>query len=99
MECACCKAKHEFKRGEWWQQLCSKCFYNKCLEDLDNMKKGIVACPVHGDNETTKDCPNCRPYMKDQAAVSLGKRGGQVKSKAKTKAVRENGKKGGRPKK
>ena len=27
------------------------------------MKIGIVACPVHGDNETTPYCPNCRPYQ------------------------------------
>lgn len=27
------------------------------------MKQGIVACPVHGDNETTPRCPDCRPYM------------------------------------
>lgn len=26
-------------------------------------KVGIVACPVHGDNETTKNCPDCRPYI------------------------------------
>jgi len=31
-------------------------------------------------------------------AKQLGKKGGSVKSEAKTKAVRENGKKGGRPK-
>ena len=31
-------------------------------------------------------------------AKQLGKKGGSVKSKKKTKAVRENGKKGGRPK-
>jgi len=32
-------------------------------------------------------------------AKQLGKKGGKVKSEAKTKAVRENGKLGGRPKK
>ena len=26
------------------------------------MKQGIVACPIHGDNETTLECPDCRPY-------------------------------------
>lgn len=31
-------------------------------------------------------------------AQALGRLGGKVKSEAKTKAVRENGKKGGRPK-
>lgn len=36
---------------------------------------------------------------KHKAAVELGQLGGLVKSEAKTKAVRENGKKGGRPKK
>lgn len=36
---------------------------------------------------------------KNPAAVALGKLGGRVTSEAKTKAVRENGKKGGRPKK
>lgn len=36
--------------------------------------------------------------MKNKHAQQLGKLGGQVKSEAKTKAVRENGKKGGRPK-
>jgi hypothetical protein len=32
-------------------------------------------------------------------AAALGKKGGRAKSPAKTAAVRENGKKGGRPKK
>jgi hypothetical protein len=35
---------------------------------------------------------------KNPHAVALGRRGGKAKSKAKTAAVRENGKKGGRPK-
>ena len=34
---------------------------------------------------------------KNKAAASLGKKGGLAKSPAKTAAVRENGKKGGRP--
>ncbi len=37
--------------------------------------------------------------MKDKAAQQLGKLGGRVKSEVKARAVRENGKKGGRPKK
>lgn len=37
--------------------------------------------------------------MKNKHAQQLGKLGGQVKSEAKAKAVRENGKKGGRPRK
>jgi len=36
--------------------------------------------------------------MKNPNAVALGKLGGLAKSDAKTAAVRENGKKGGRPK-
>lgn len=36
---------------------------------------------------------------KNPAAVALGKLGGSVKSAKKTAAVRENGKKGGRPRK
>jgi hypothetical protein len=36
--------------------------------------------------------------MKNPAAVALGKLGGSVRSNKKTAAVRENGKKGGRPK-
>jgi hypothetical protein len=36
---------------------------------------------------------------KNAHAVILGRKGGKVSSPAKTKAVRENGKKGGRPKK
>ena len=35
---------------------------------------------------------------KNPHAVALGTLGGKKKSEAKTKAVRENGKKGGRPK-
>jgi len=35
----------------------------------------------------------------DQAAAALGRKGGSSKSAAKQAAVRENGKKGGRPKK
>lgn len=37
--------------------------------------------------------------MKNPAAVALGKLGGKAKTKAKAAASRENGKKGGRPKK
>lgn len=37
-------------------------------------------------------------WAKNKAAVSLGKLGGKVKSDKKSKASRENGKKGGRPK-
>ena len=36
--------------------------------------------------------------VKNPAAVALGKLGGAVKSEKKAIAVRENGKKGGRPK-
>ncbi len=36
---------------------------------------------------------------KNRHAVALGRKGGKVKSAAKAAAVRENGKKGGRPKK
>ena len=36
---------------------------------------------------------------KNRHAVVLGRRGGRVKSEAKAAAVRENGKKGGRPRK
>lgn len=37
--------------------------------------------------------------MKNKHAQQLGKLGGKVKSEAKVKAAKENGKKGGRPKK
>ena len=37
--------------------------------------------------------------MKNPAAVSLGRLGGKATSEAKRRAVRENGKLGGRPKK
>lgn len=36
---------------------------------------------------------------KNRAAVALGRRGGKVKSEAKAAAARENGKRGGRPRK
>jgi hypothetical protein len=36
---------------------------------------------------------------KNPAAVALGRRGGNTKSDAKAAAARENGKKGGRPRK
>ena len=44
----------------------------------------------------------CSPVNREQIsriAAALGKLGGSVKSKAKAKAARENGKKGGRPRK
>ena len=46
-------------------------------------------------------CPNCNGdnANKNPAAVALGRLGGRVKSPRKAAAVRENGKKGGRPKK
>jgi hypothetical protein len=37
--------------------------------------------------------------MKNKAAVALGRLGGKVRSDAKTLACRQNGAKGGRPKK
>jgi hypothetical protein len=36
---------------------------------------------------------------KNPAAVTLGRKGGKVKSEAKAEAARENGKRGGRPRK
>jgi hypothetical protein len=41
----------------------------------------------------------CLMARKNPAAVALGKLGGRVRSDAKAKAARENGKKGGRPRK
>jgi len=40
-----------------------------------------------------------RTRRKNPAAVSLGRRGGQVTTDAKARAARRNGMKGGRPKK
>ncbi len=37
--------------------------YSGNKESEDEMRKGIVMCPVHGDNETTSYCPNCRFYQ------------------------------------
>jgi hypothetical protein len=44
--------------------------------------------------------PVCESYVveKNPAAVALGRLGGKSTSEAKRKAVRENGKRGGRPK-
>ena len=58
-------------------------------------------CLVHGVSEWLKDE---RDKLKEKeeikaAAAAMGKLGGSVKSEAKAAAVRENGKKGGRPKK
>lgn len=36
------------------------------------MIEGIVACPVHGDNETTSRCPDCRPYMYKNGNIKIG---------------------------
>ena len=41
--------------------------------------------------------PQILPTKKNQDAVRLGRLGGQVRSPAKARAARENGKKGGRP--
>jgi hypothetical protein len=45
------------------------------------------------------DLRSPRGPRKNPDAVRLGRLGGRVRSPAKTLAVRENGKKGGRPKK
>lgn len=52
--------------------------------------------PVSRRRWPTSGAPMSR---KNPAAVALGKLGGQVKSAAKAKAARENGKKGGAPRK
>ena len=36
------------------------------------MREGVVACPVHGDNETTSNCPDCRPFLQGRKALMLG---------------------------
>ena len=48
-------------------------------------------------NSTLTYCQICNPF-KNPHAVALGFLGGSKKSAKKTKAVRLNGKKGGRPK-
>jgi len=53
--------------------------------DTENMKKGKV--PEFWQDEIS------------QAASLMGKKGGSVKSEKKARAARENGKKGGRPRK
>ena len=49
------------------------------------------------DCQNTRDCP-CNEH-RHTILTELGRSGGIVKSEAKTKAARINGKKGGRPKK
>lgn len=51
-------------------------------------------------------CPKCgfcigdeAPLFVEAAAAAVGRRGGQVKSSAKSAAARANGSKGGRPRK
>ena len=45
-------------------------------------------------------CPHCNTELTpEEVAKMLGKLGGRSTSEAKQKAARENGKKGGRPKK
>lgn len=44
-------------------------------------------------------CPHCQKEVPDEViAAHLGSKGGKVKSDAKAKASRENGKKGWKPK-
>lgn len=45
------------------------------------------------------DCRNNKVDYEHLAAATLGRKGGQSRSGAKIKAVRENGKLGGRPRK
>lgn len=46
------------------------------------------------------DCPNCKHKISDAEIISeAAKINGRKKSEAKAKAARENGKKGGRPRK
>lgn len=52
----------------------------------------------HGVFTAHEHCNQCDPWPKNRHAVTLGRRGGKVKSEAKAAAARENGKKGGRPK-
>mgnify|MGYP007016065973 CR=1 FL=1 len=68
---------------------------------------GVVAtsCPTEGCNRGSwwhrePDRDYCVPVGDlREAAAALGRKGGRAKSARKTAAVRENGRKGGRPKK
>jgi len=65
------------------------------LNIILNMK---CTCNCHLGGSTY--CIFCKDARhKNKNAAALGKLGGKVKSEAKANAVRENGKKGGRPKK
>ena len=58
-------------------------------------------CGFKHENMTMKFAQELRDLhvCKNPAAIALGTLGGKAKSEKKTKAARENGKKGGRPKK
>lgn len=70
---------------------------NQALDDIEAMySEGAWELEFH---EYTERTGEYRVRHIHQAASSLGRMGGSVKSDRKTASSRENGKKGGRPKK
>jgi len=72
---------------------------------IQRLGDGQCICSEHWSKEFTGPEPvtgweagKCDWCSRAKAAATLGRKGGMSKSEAKVKASRENGKKGGRPK-
>ena len=91
------------KDGQTHCGCCGRAF----MPDQDEWDSaGVVAtsCPNKECNRGSwwhrePDRDYCVPVDLREAAAALGRKGGSARSEAKTAAVRENGRKGGRPKK
>lgn len=77
---------------------------NILMELVHNLKNMNKKCKHKDSSKYQIQTPDgwkdrCSDCQKNPSAVALGKLGGSIKSDKKSQSSRENGKKGGRPKK
>lgn len=86
--------KHNHRFSFWKHSDLSTSLNDGICADCGEFELNLRGCMVENCDERI-----CGENMKNEHAVILGRKGGLVKSEAKATAVRQNGLKGGRPRK